>query len=80
MKTSFKSLENCKSYEHLHDGVSAFTEHVENHFGKFFFFFFFFFGGLVECFVCNLKAVMVMNIALIHYRVFLVKMIVDYSN
>ena len=30
VKILVKSLRNCKSYEHLHDGVSAFTEHVEN--------------------------------------------------
>ena len=28
-------LTNCKSYGDLYDGVSAFTEHVENHFATF---------------------------------------------
>ena len=31
VKLLVKSLKNCKWYEHLHDGVLAFTEHVENH-------------------------------------------------
>ena len=35
MKILARSLKNCKSYEHLHDGVSAFAEHVENHFATF---------------------------------------------
>ena len=30
-----QSLTNCKSYGDLYDGVSAFTEHVENHFATF---------------------------------------------
>ena len=59
VKILVKSLKNCKSYEHLHDGISAFTEHVEHHFATFC-------GMVVECFVCNLfiRAVMVMNIAI----------------
>ena len=35
MKILVKSLKNCKSYEHLHDGVSVLAEHVENHFATF---------------------------------------------
>ena len=35
VKILVKWLKNCKSYEHLHDGVSAFMEQVENHFGTF---------------------------------------------
>ena len=32
VKILAQSLTNCKSYGDLYDGVSAFTEHVENHF------------------------------------------------
>ena len=32
VKILVQSLTNCKSYGDLYDGVSAFTEHVENHF------------------------------------------------
>ena len=35
VKILVKSLKNFKRYEHLHDGVSAFTEHVEHHFATF---------------------------------------------
>ena len=35
VKIFAKLLKNGKCYEHLHDGVSAFTEHVENHFATF---------------------------------------------
>ena len=42
VKILVKSLKNCKSYEHFIDGVSAFTEHVENHFSTVC-------GGVVEC-------------------------------
>ena len=35
VKIFVKLLKNCKSYEHLHDGVSAFMEHVEKHFATF---------------------------------------------
>ena len=30
-----KSLTNCKSYGDLYDGVSTYTEHVENNFATF---------------------------------------------
>ena len=36
VKILVQSLINCKSYGDLYDGVSAFTEHVENHFATFF--------------------------------------------
>ena len=36
VKILVQSLTNCKSYGDLYDGVSAFTEHVENHFATFF--------------------------------------------
>ena len=36
VKILVTSLKNCKSYEHLHYGVSAFTEQVENQFAMFF--------------------------------------------
>ena len=35
VKILVQSLTNCISYADLHDGVSAFTEHVENHFATF---------------------------------------------
>ena len=35
VKILFKSLTNCKSYGDLYDGVSAYTEHVENNFATF---------------------------------------------
>ena len=35
VKILVQSLTNCKSYGDLYDGVSAFTEHVENHFATF---------------------------------------------
>ena len=35
MKILVQSLTSCKSYGELHDGVSAFTEHVDNHFATF---------------------------------------------
>ena len=35
VKILVQSLTNCRSYGDLYDGVSAFTEHVENHFGTF---------------------------------------------
>ena len=35
VKILVQSLTNCKSYGVLYDGVSAFTEHVENHFATF---------------------------------------------
>ena len=35
MKILVHSLTNCKSYGDLYDGVSAFTENVENHFATF---------------------------------------------
>ena len=35
VKILVKSLTNCKSYGDLYDGVSAYTEHVENHFLRF---------------------------------------------
>ena len=35
MKILVKSLTNRKGYGDLYDGVSAFTEHVENHFATF---------------------------------------------
>ena len=35
VKILVQSLTNCKSYGDLYDGVSAFTEHVENHCAKF---------------------------------------------
>ena len=35
LKILVQSLTNCKSYGDLYDGVSAFTEHVENHFATF---------------------------------------------
>ena len=35
MKTLVISLKNCKSDEHLLDGVSTFTEHIENRFATF---------------------------------------------
>ena len=59
MKILVKSLKNCRSYEHLHDGVSAFAEHVENNFATFLWR-----GGWM--FVCNLfiRIVIVMNIAI----------------
>ena len=34
VKILVQSLTNCKSYGDLYDGVSAFTEHVENHFAS----------------------------------------------
>ena len=36
VKILVQSLTNCKRYGDLYDGVSAFTEHVENHFATFF--------------------------------------------
>ena len=36
VKILVQSLTNCKSYGDLYDGVSAFAEHVENHFATFF--------------------------------------------
>ena len=36
VKILVQSLTNCKSYGDLYDGVSAFTEHVENDFATFF--------------------------------------------
>ena len=35
VKILVQSLTNYKSYGDLYDGVSAFTEHVENHFATF---------------------------------------------
>ena len=35
VKLLVQSLTNCKSYGDLYDGVSAFTEHIENHFATF---------------------------------------------
>ena len=35
VKILLQSLTNCKSYGDLHYGVSAFAEHVENHFATF---------------------------------------------
>ena len=35
VKVLVKSFKNCRSYEHLHDCVSAFKEHNENHFATF---------------------------------------------
>ena len=35
VKILVQSLTNCKSYGDLYNGVSAFTEHVENHFATF---------------------------------------------
>ena len=35
VKILVQSLTNCKSYGDLYDGVSGFTEHVENHFATF---------------------------------------------
>ena len=35
VKILVQSLTKCKSYGDLYDGVSAFTEHVENHFATF---------------------------------------------
>ena len=35
VKILVQSLRNCKSYGDLNDGVSAFAEHVENHFATF---------------------------------------------
>ena len=35
VKMLVQSLTNCKSYGDLYDGVSALTEHVENHFATF---------------------------------------------
>ena len=35
VKILVQSLTNCKSYGDLYDGVSAFTENVENHFATF---------------------------------------------
>ena len=35
VKILVQSLTNCRSYEDLYDCVSAFTEHVENHFATF---------------------------------------------
>ena len=63
VKILVQSLTNCKSYGDLYDGVSAFTEHVENHFATFLWRGG---GGGVECFVCILfiRAVMVMNIVI----------------
>ena len=59
VKILVQSLTNCKSYGDLYDGVSAFTEHVENYFATFC-------GGGFECFVCSLfiRAVMLMNIVI----------------
>ena len=34
VKILVQSLTNCKSYGDLYDGVSASTEHVENHFAS----------------------------------------------
>ena len=59
VKILVQSLINCKSNGDSYDSVSAFAEHVENHFVLFW-------GGVVECFVCSLfvRAVMVMNIVI----------------
>ena len=35
VKILVQSFTNCKSYGDLYDGVSAFTEHVENNFATF---------------------------------------------
>ena len=35
VKILVQSLTTCKSYGDLNDGVSTFTEHVENHFATF---------------------------------------------
>ena len=35
VKILVQLLTNCKSYGHLHDGVSAEPEHVENQFASF---------------------------------------------
>ena len=35
VKILVKYLTNCKTYGDLYDGVSAFTEHVENYFAAF---------------------------------------------
>ena len=35
VKISVQSLTNCKTYGDLNDGVSVFTEYVENHFATF---------------------------------------------
>ena len=35
VKILVQSLTNCICYGDLYDGVSAFTEHVENHFATF---------------------------------------------
>ena len=35
VKILVQSLTKCKSYGDLYDSVSAFTEHVENHFATF---------------------------------------------
>ena len=35
VKILVQSFTNCRSYGDLYDGVSAFTEHVENHFATF---------------------------------------------
>ena len=35
VKILVQSVTNCKSYGDLYDGVSGFTEHVENHFATF---------------------------------------------
>ena len=35
VKILVQSLTKCKRYGDLYDGVSAFTEHVENHFATF---------------------------------------------
>ena len=35
VKILIKSLTNCRSYGNVYDGVSAYTEHVENNFATF---------------------------------------------